>query len=74
VQGSANAQQARRHGAQQYRPAQLERSTHVAHHPEMDAAPSRIVSVVLGLIMLAAIFLWSGFIFAPTWLDRLLSF
>ena len=44
------------------------------HHPEMDAAPSRIVSVVLGLIMLAAIFLWSGFIFAPTWLDRLLSF
>ena len=39
----------------------------------MDVVPSRIVSVVLGVIMVAAIFLWGSFIFAPAWLDRVLG-
>jgi hypothetical protein len=38
----------------------------------MEAAASRIVSAVLGVLIVAAIFLWASFIFAPSWLDRVL--
>jgi hypothetical protein len=60
-------------GAQQYTRAQLDRGSNVADHPEMDAAPSRIVSVLLGVIMIGAIVLWGSFIFEPSWLDRVLA-
>ena len=61
------------HSIQQYRRAQLDRAANIGHRRHMDAVASRIVSAVLGVLIVAVIFLWVGFVFAPSWLDHALE-